>query len=294
MSRTSTCVSALLALVVVACSTPSPATAWHATGHMITVQIAYDGLTPAARREVDRLIATLADFAPERDHAVTASLWADDLKRQGLEAFASWHYINLPYNAGRLPRVAPPREDNVIWAVAEATSVLRSDAADLPKAMMLRFLLHLAGDLHQPLHCASRFTAEHADGDRGGNDFPIRHPYQHLHAFWDYGAGAFPEYDGGDWQSMVRRLTDELVLAMPRSAVPEWRRSDPEQWAEESHRLAIEAAYDGIEEGDEPSAEYAERTRAVVRRRLALGGYRLGALLNDIFDRRVEGTVAGK
>lgn len=261
---------------------------------MITVQIAYDELTPMARREVDRLTEILADFAPERDHAVTASLWADDLKLQGLEAFASWHYIDLPYNPDRLAQVAQPRADNVLWAVAEATSVLRGEAADLPKAMMLRFLLHLVGDLHQPLHCVSRFTAEHTDGDRGGNDFPIRHPYEHLHGYWDAGAGAFPEVDDGDWRPAIRRLTDELVLAVPRSSVPEWRLSEPEQWAQESHQLAVDVAYHGIEEGAEPSAEYAERARGVIRRQLALGGYRLGALLNDIFDRSVEETSVGR
>ncbi len=83
----------------------------------------------------------------------------------------------------------------------------------------------------------------------------------------------------------MRRLTDELVRAVPRSAVPQWRVSDPEAWARESHDLAVSTAYDGIEEGSAPSAEYAERARRVVRRRVALAGYRLGALLNEIFDR---------
>ncbi len=284
--------SRFLPFVVVAMlCMPRSAVAWHDTGHMITVQIAYDGLSPAARREVDRLIATLADLTPERDHAVTASLWADDLKRQGLELFSSWHYINLPYNAARLSFVAPPDEQNVLWAVREATSVLRGDADDLPKAMMLRFLLHLVGDVHQPLHCANRFTAERAGGDRGGTDFPIHHRLQHLHAYWDDGAGAFPELDGGDWRPQVRRFADDLLRRVPRRAVPEWRISDPEQWARESHAVAVATVYDGIEEGAEPSAEYAERARGVVRRQLALGGYRLGAMLNEIFDRPAASAV---
>ncbi len=281
----------MLGVIAVVLLMPRPAAAWHDTGHMITAQIAYDELTPAARQEVDRLIAVLAGFAPERDHAVTASLWADDLKRQGLEVFSSWHYINLPYNPGRRARVAAPPEENVLWAVREAISVLRGDADDLPKAMMLRFLLHFVGDLHQPLHCASRFTADRVEGDRGGTDFPIRHRHQHLHGYWDAGAGAVPELNGGDWRPKVRSLAGELLRAVPRSAVPEWRLSDPGQWAQESHQVAVAAAYDGIEEGAEPSAEYAERARRIVRRRLALGGYRLGALLNEIFDRRVAGTA---
>ncbi len=295
MCRTSGCIPAWLVLIGAWSLMPGSAVAWHANGHMIMTQIAYDDLTPAARQEVDRLIVVLAGYAPERGHAVTASLWADDLRHQGLEAFSGWHYVDLPYNPGHLARVAPPRDENVVWAIGEATSALRGDAGDLPKAMMLRFLLHFVGDLHQPLHCASRFTAEHPEGDRGGNDFPIRHQYQDLHAYWDHGAGAFPELDVGDWPLAVRRHADELLRAVPRSAVPEWRVSEPEKWAQESHRVAVTAVYDGIEEGAAPSAEYAARARQVVRRRLALGGYRLGALLNEIFDDgEVETVIASE
>lgn len=266
---------------------PGQAGAWHATGHMITAQIAYDALTDEARAEVDRLIALVAEFTPGGDHAVTASLWSDELKRQGVEAFDSWHYINLPYRAAGDGVAAPaPRPENVVWAIGQATATLRGEAGDLSKSLMLRFLLHFVGDVHQPMHCVSRITAELPDGDRGGNDFSLGGLLPHLHAFWDDGAGAYPDFDGQDWRPLVRRLADEITREVPRSAVPEWTDAAAETWARESFRLAVDVAYDGIAEGARPTPEYSARARRVIRRRLALSGYRLGALLNDIFSGR--------
>ena len=205
---------------------PTQALGWHDTGHLVTAQIAYDQLTDEARSEVDRLIGVLEGFS-DRDHAVTASLWADDLKRQGVAAFNGWHYINLPHADEDLDR-PPPREENVVWAIGEAVDALRGDADDLSKAVMLRFLLHFVADVHQPLHCVSRITAARPDGDRGGNDFLISGEQGDLHAFWDSGAGALPVWDGGEWQPLVRRLADELTGALPKSAVPDWNEADPE------------------------------------------------------------------
>lgn len=260
-----------------------PASAWHAAGHMITVQIAYDELSDGARREVDRLVAVLADFSPRRDHAVTASLWADDLKRQGVAAFDRWHYVNRPFRDGFTGAVSPAATDNIVWAIEQAVSTLRGEAGDLAKAWMLRFLLHLVGDIHQPLHCASRFSARHPEGDRGGNDFLLTGRHEQLHAYWDHGADAFPVLDGKDWPAQVRRWTDATTRAAPKSSVPHWRQSDPETWARESFELAEAVVYRGVSEGSEPSAAYEARAQRIVHRRLALGGYRLAALLDDVF-----------
>ncbi len=264
---------------------PLPARAWHDTGHMIVVEIAYGDLTDEARREVDRLVALLANLTPGRDHAVTASRWLDDLKRQGVETFDAWHYVNLPYAAEGFGGKAPgPAPENVVWAVRQSAATLRGEADDLVKALMLRFLLHLVADVHQPLHCANRFTAQMPSGDRGGNDFPLGGAHADLHAFWDSGAGLYPAVDGRAWRRPVRRRAQRITRQVPKRAVPRWTETDPEVWARESHDLAVRAAYDGIAEGSEPTPDYTRRAREVIGERLALAGYRLGALLNEIFS----------
>lgn len=269
-------------LVVSAAQAPT-ALAWHATGHMITAQIAYDDLTEDARAEVDRLVAVLAGFPPLRDHAVTASLWPDDLKLQGVEAFDHWHYMNQPIREGFEGEIPPSATENVLWAIDQAVTTLRGDGSDFAKALMLRLLLHLVGDIHQPLHCATRYSKALPSGDRGGNDFPLRGRYEQLHWLWDFGAGAFPALDEVSWRKPVRRHSDATKRAMPKDAVPHWKETDPRAWAEESFALARDVVYRGISPGSEPTPEYLVRAREVIRRRLAVGGYRLGALLNDIF-----------
>ncbi|MCP5115477.1 MAG: hypothetical protein GY953_32015, partial [bacterium] len=200
-----------------------------------------------------------------------------------VRAFDAWHYINLP-NPDDSREAVPPRPENVIWAIEQATSTLRGDGGDFAKAMMLRFLLHFVGDIHQPLHCVNRRTAAKPKGDRGGNDFELDHAHRQLHAYWDHGGDALPAFDHGDWRALVRPLAREVVRAVPESAVPEWTDGDPETWAKESLALAYGVVYVGIQEGARPGPEYAARVHEVVRRRLAVGGYRLAALLNGLFD----------
>lgn len=260
----------------------APSLAWHATGHLVTTQIAYDRLTDGARAEADRLVAVLAGFEPRRDHVVTASLWADDLKLQGLRSFDSWHYVNLPEPGSK--GGSRPREDNVIWAIGEAAATLGGDGGDLAKALMLRFLVHLVADVHQPLHCIDRATPARPEGDRGGNDFAIDHRHRQLHAYWDHGGDSLPVFPGGEWRAFVAPLVRDVVRAVPAAAVPHWEIGDAAAWAEESRKLAVSAAYDGIEEGARPSAQYAARARETVRRRLAVGGYRLAAMLNELLS----------
>ncbi len=284
----------------------TPVEAWHSAGHMITAQIAYDELTDSARREVDRLVAVLvetgldeaglvdagltgigpASKTPVRKHAVTASLWADDLKRQDVRVFDHWHYTNLAVKAEGVGEVPAPRASNVVWAIEQAVTTLRGAAGDLSKALMLHFLLHFVGDIHQPMHCATQFTAARPEGDRGGNDFSLDHERSNLHAFWDDVAGLFPVVDEGDWQPLIRQLTDEVKEQVPKASLPHWHESQPSAWARESLQLAIDAAYSDIVEGGKPSPEYVARAQHIARRRVALGGYRLGALLNDIFESR--------
>jgi len=65
--------------------------------------------------------------------------------------------------------------------------------------MALRFITHIIGDIHQPLHSSSLFNDQFPNGDRGGNDFFINFPenteLNELHKFYDSGANALGEFD---------------------------------------------------------------------------------------------------
>ena len=263
-----------------------PATAWGKAGHMVTAQIAYQRLTPETRQEVDRLIATLADFEPKSDSVVTASLWMDEVRGLGWKAMDRWHYMNLPYNADGLANLPPAHPDNAVEAVRQSVRTLQDPASpDLAKAIMLRVLLHVVGDLHQPLHAASRHTVEIPAGDRGGNDFllpDLDGKPGNLHRLWDGTVGVLPQLEAdADGVAEVANLAAQIVASVPEAHVPEWQDLDPDRWCRESFRLVTSVVYVGISEGRAPSEVYQAKARLVVQRRLALAGYRMAALLEQ-------------
>lgn len=279
----------LLALGVwsLACS---PAFAWWNTGHMITAQIALDGLKPEVRKEAERLIETLNPMEPHpgRRHFVPASVWMDDLKSRGLDSFNRWHYINIPFNADGLATVPSASDENIVTTMQAMTSTLQNErASDFEKALALRVLLHLFGDIHQPFHAVGRISEQFPDGDWGGSRSPIQgvEGIKNIHAFWDSTAGRFPAIATEDWQAKIPGFAAELERAYPRLSFATQMPFDPEHWARESHHLAVNEGYLALPVNGMISAEYTRNARAIIERRLALGGYRLADFLNENLHR---------
>lgn len=275
----------MLAALLVAPPAASPARAWGTTGHMLTAQIAYDSLSPQAREEANRLIAVLAAVDPRTPHFVPASVWMDEVRGSGLRAMDTWHYINLPINAGGLADVPAALETNVVWAIDQAAETLANpEATDFERAFMLRILLHVVGDVHQPLHCVGRFTTALPKGDRGGNLFFIQ-PVEEgapdqLHWLWDATVGLFPRIAvEDDWQPQIAALAERIMTEHPRPVLPPWQRGAAEEWAREGFELARSVVYDGVAEGAPVTREYVLRAHRTISERLALAGYRLAQIL---------------
>src|ERR1019366_1996227 len=97
-----------------------------------------------------------------------------DMKRH-----TNWHYYDVPY----APDGAPPEPPGVPNAVGELQRLLgKLDVYGLP------WLEHMEGDVHQTLHCTSRFLKSQPKGDAGGN-FVFVTPLHNLHTVWDDSAG---------------------------------------------------------------------------------------------------------
>ncbi|MEM9293609.1 MAG: S1/P1 nuclease [Acidobacteriota bacterium] len=279
---------------------PGTATAWSSTGHMIIAQIAYDELSPPARAEADRLILRLAAADPPTADFVPASVWMDGERQLGFRGHDRWHYINLPINADGLRAVKPAAEDNVVAAIRSMERTLQNpEAGDFQRALALRYLLHMVGDVHQPVHCVARFTLELPEGDRGANDFQIFGDEQstagatNLHAYWDRTLGIFPWVEAdGSWAEEIPRFAAVTLKQVPRSLEPV-AIEDPEVWAREGFHLAKEFVYRGIESGGTPSEEYRRRAEPVIYRQLALGGWRLAVLLESaLLDGKASPSLA--
>jgi S1/P1 Nuclease len=109
---------------------------------------------------------------PVADHGLVlfmqASRWADDIRSQDkAQNRLSWHYVNLPFKPEEQPanvQVREPELVNVLTAMAENESVVNNENNPERKAIALAWLVHLVGDIHQPLHAVQLFTVEYPEG----------------------------------------------------------------------------------------------------------------------------------
>ena len=121
-----------------------------------------------------------------------AARWADDIRiRDRQQHRGPWHYINWPFTPEGQPasvQVREPEPVNILTAMAENASVVKTAKDPERKAIALTWLFHLVGDIHQPLHTAQLFTVEYPKGDRGGNEICVRVTQAgNLWSFIDFG-----------------------------------------------------------------------------------------------------------
>ena len=223
---------------------------------------------------------------------VESACWADDIKNYNVTYLSNGHFLDLPYNPEGLLD-ATTSGANVVWAMGECLDTLTSETTDnapFETSFSLRYLIHIAGDMHQPLHCTNMWSPKFPSGDEGGNLFTIQFNDQinELHAFWDSGAGVLQNdlprpLSPIDWRILVARA-DEIMAEWPRSRLAnELNNKDPSDWCYESYLDGVNYAYNGVELNQKLSQEYVDRAWQVVKKRLALGGYRLADLLTQIY-----------
>jgi hypothetical protein len=266
---------------------PSVAFAWHDTGHMVVAEIAYRRLKPEVKDAVDALLQIGGE---EKNRGfVMSACWADDVKS---DRDRTWHYFDRFFRADGKPSANYSDEENAIFAVLRSILLLKDTrGAEPARANALRYLIHIVGDMHQPLHCVARETSALPGGDRGGNDFRIQPPLglepqpRNLHFLWDMGAGAFGSVQRPlteDGRSQIKALADQAErLYPPVGRSREIAKLDPDDWAREGLELAKTRVYN-IVEGGVPGDAYLQSCRTLSMQRVALAGYRLAELLNRV------------
>lgn len=267
-----------LACLLVALGAPS-LEGWGPQGHRLVALVAANHLSPAARKGVQALLG---------DESLDGvAVWADDI-RDDLAQTSPWHFVNIPIDGARYDRDRDcPRQPGVAagsrgdaWRDCvvdriryneERLANRRVDRAD--RAIALKFLVHLIGDLHQPFHALGL--------ERGGNGIRVsvfgspncgypdgtRFPCN-LHSLWDSELIAH------------RRLNDRAYAAELERQISarRWRASgSAAEWAMESHALAKAAL---LPERGEANEAYYRTHIAKVDERLALGGLRLARAIN--------------
>ncbi|WP_010588245.1 S1/P1 nuclease [Schlesneria paludicola] len=308
-------------MIVCVVSFTSPCSAWWESGHHLISLLAYEQLSDEEQETFRTVLAAHPRFAV--DFVLPANVngefeamewrigragyWPDVARSQPAFDRPSWHYQlgatlvvgtveNVPPNPGPLPEGATLDSANLhlAQAVALSRNVLHDKtqpAAD--RAVALCWLIHLAGDAHQPCHAGSLYRpVVFPNGDRGANWIPTKQ-VGNLHALWDSLLGQ--QFDAGDIRRRVREIQiDQPLVESAQIATNDPDGLDPLRWLKESAEFgrshvyteevlaAVEAAVtrEGhrLEMIDLPE-QYLKAAGRVARQRAAFAGFRLAAML---------------
>ncbi len=309
-----------LAFAIAVLTSAAAALAWNGTGHEAVALVAWDQLTPPQRAALTDALKAHPRYAKDlmqhleagedpAEHAFReAATWPDLVKSpvnplERTEDHKPWHYVDYPYDRDGKdgPRPAGPWDGravpaDLLQAMQMVTAQLRDPATPAARrAIDLCWVLHLVGDVHQPLHAVSLYSNTYPTGDQGGNAIHVAtadNPNANLHGVWDGIEGR--SYEPDAIRKVADRVEKEHPLAAEANALA--GRPEPAAWAAESFDLARHAVYlDGKINGvtrdqaeDKPDAVpplpagYERAARDVADERVALAGYRLAALLQSL------------
>ena len=263
--------------ILVVLMVPSPALGWWDKGHKAVCEIAWHEMTARTKVAIRGLLSEGELFSG-------SCVWADEVKGDPSFDWAKpHHYVNLKPGSTDidLARDCPAEEGCVVSAIEMHIQTLRDPSRpNVARAQALKFLGHLIGDVHQPLHAGY-------GRDRGGNGIRVRFFGERtdLHKVWD---GEMIDRSGEGWESMARRLHGE-VGDVDRV---KWRLGTAIDWALESFRLAEKRAYRKPANGWNLGRGYTEENLPLVEEQLKKSGVRLAATLNAIMWEGERAEVA--
>ena len=235
---------------------------WGATGHRIVGLIAERHLTNKARKNIEKVLLseTLAEV----------SNYMDFIKSdQNYRHMSPWHYATIP-DSMTYHEAGTPEEGDVIQTIERLVQELKTkDFTDEDEAFALKCLVHLIGDIHQPLHVGN-------GKDRGGNDIKIEYFWQrsNLHRTWDTGMIDGQGYSYTEYVDWIDHATKEQIR--------EWQAMTVLYWANES-AFYRNQCYETMPEDKKLTYRYNYDNIALVNQRLLQAGIRLADVLNKIY-----------
>jgi hypothetical protein len=285
----------VVASLLLLTQTPS-AYAWGPTGHRVIAEIAQRHLTPAAQAKVSSLLdgRTLADVAN----------WPDDLRSDPrFDKYKPLHFATVKDGLASYRDSEKARCGDLVVAIDAFTAFLRtgsreslnavkalSDQTDgtghgacnpqqtnpISPAEALSFLVHLMGDLHQPLHVGGT--------DQGGNLVNVNWMDRwktNLHSTWDEEMVDFERLSYTEYARFLDHASE--------ADASRWVTGDTISWADEAVAMRPKL-YVFPDDPKTPPAvhkisyKYTGAQRDRMREQLLKGGLRLAAVLNSIFQ----------
>ena len=245
---------------------PLPARAWGPLGHRLVALLAWDDLTPQARRQAEVLL----QGEPDPTLAGIAS-WADDLRKNDPvlgRTSARWHFVNLGEHDCAYEQVRDCPGGNCVVEAIHAQAAILADRTrtHAERLQALKFVVHFVGDVHQPLHAGYAH-------DKGGNDVQVNFDGRgtNLHTLWDsrmlLSTGRSEQAYLDHLRTLPRPTLAAMTLPPPAAA-----------WAEQSCRVVIQP--DFYPRRAKLEQAYVDKHLPIAERQLRAGGVALAAVLN--------------
>lgn len=238
--------------------------AWGQKGHDVVAEIARRHFTTAAADSVDAIFDGMSP--------VYWANWLDNASHTPEYAYTkTWHYKNVNDSVA-YEDVAPVASGDIVTALRAQIAVLADNAADkAQKALALKIVVHLMGDLHQPMHLGHKT-------DLGGNKTQVRFFDRgtNLHAVWDSSIpGAAHDWTFTEWADQLDRLSSSTTEQLQSGNI--------DDWAKECVEIASRI-YQSTPVGTKISYDQIAYWTPVVEQQLLRAGLRLAAVLNAVFD----------
>ncbi|WP_236622924.1 S1/P1 nuclease [Kozakia baliensis] len=295
-------VGLMFSVVIGACVLSPQARAWGPYGHAIVADIAQDRLTPQAAQQAAALLALEGHQTLDQ-----VASWPDAIAhvpkaKGGLPETLPWHYVDIDVTQPTYEGAKDCGEKGCVTEkLPEMERLLADPTAPAEKRLVaLKWVVHLVGDLHQPLHAAER------DKDLGGNKVKLTYfgdndnGHMNLHSLWDEGVldreanlqvGPHYSIDFGKARHEAETLNSQITPGQAQlwaSDVVVGRERDAAvAWTNESHALARAVAYGALPShwhGEDIGESYTDIAWPVIQVRLEQAGVRLAAVLNNAFS----------
>lgn len=235
---------------------------WGPTGHRTVGEIAEKHLTRKVRKKIDKLL--------NGESLAFISTYADEIKSdRKYDQFYTWHYVNMPLDANYTDAEKNPDGD-LVTGINTCISILKEPSSSQEdKVFYLKMLVHLIGDLHQPMHIGRK-------EDKGGNTIQVQWfgKGTNLHRVWD--ENMLDKWDMSylELADNTQELSKEQIKAIEKGSVVDW--------VHDTHTYS-KIAYASVKVGENLRYDYNYNYFKIVRTQLQKGGIRLAKVLNDIF-----------
>jgi hypothetical protein len=234
---------------------------WGATGHRATGYIADKYLNKKARKALERILGGQS--------LAIASTWMDEVRADSTyRHMDDWHWVTIPDGLTYEQTEKNPNGD-IIMTLERVIAELKSKKlSPREEAERIKILIHLVGDIHQPLHVGRP--------DRGGNDVKVNwfRSESNLHRVWD-----------SDMIDDTKLSYTELAESLDKPSLAQiqaWQKHTVRDWANESVGYRPQVYNYG---NGRLGYAYSYNYFPIVRERLLQAGIRLAGVLNEIYGK---------